>query len=215
VLGDQVESVSAFVSEMGSVIGDQSDLTERIYSISEEVIEAAMSVAQVSRQSKMLSMNTMIEAARLGEQGRSFVVIAEEMRRLSENIAESNARIADLSRDLAPILESARANIEDLRSKADDFSASSDQHQTEISCVVDALANSTQRTLEAGDRRLADIIRISNAALVDLQFEDPVAQRLRKLAAGFGDGTHDAPGFVSEQLEASEGGLAAGEIELF
>lgn len=58
------------------------------------MLAAVESISDVSLKVKLISLNASVEAARAGEHGRGFAVIAQEIRHLSENAAESSHQIA-------------------------------------------------------------------------------------------------------------------------
>lgn len=57
-------------------------------------------IDKISEQSKLLSINASIEAARFGESGRGFMVVAEEMKKLSETTANTTQKIAEISQSI-------------------------------------------------------------------------------------------------------------------
>ncbi|MGD1066863.1 MAG: methyl-accepting chemotaxis protein, partial [Vulcanimicrobiaceae bacterium] len=55
---------------------------------------------RIARQSRLLGINAAIEAAHLGEAGRGFVIVADEVKRLSTSTAESTVDVAAIEREL-------------------------------------------------------------------------------------------------------------------
>jgi methyl-accepting chemotaxis protein len=68
-------------------------------------------IRAVSEETKLLSFNAAIEAARAGEQGRGFAIVAEEIRKLSDNSAEELKKISVIIRDIRTHMSTLVDNI--------------------------------------------------------------------------------------------------------
>jgi len=80
---DAVEEVQRAVATVGS-----------LREASARIEEAVKLIEKVAAQTRLLSLNATIEAERAGEAGRGFAVVAEEVKRLADQAAQSNAVIA-------------------------------------------------------------------------------------------------------------------------
>ncbi len=88
-----LEGISTGVIEASQVIDQLSQKGEEIGSITTVITE-------IAQKTNLLALNAAIIAAQAGQQGRSFAVVAEEIRGLSQKTAHSSEAIAHLIRDM-------------------------------------------------------------------------------------------------------------------
>jgi methyl-accepting chemotaxis protein len=104
-LGEQAKNVSLCSKEVESVV---TKLTEKVKKV-EDFVDTIISI---SSQTNLLALNASIEAARAGEAGRGFSVVAEEIRKLSEDTKEASNNITNIIQELIEDTKNANDSIE-------------------------------------------------------------------------------------------------------
>ncbi len=170
------ESTTRFIGEMQRDIQAQEDAVTQVLGLADAMQEAVSSIDSLSQYSDLLSINARIEAARLGDAGAGFAVIAEQTRQLSGTIRGAAERVGTaigaVREGLPPVRERAGA----MRERAREF----------IETVVQEMKHgSGEAASAAGAHRLETVMRLSNEALSHLQFQDPLVQELTAINRDF------------------------------
>ena len=191
---DEIRAISGLVGESASTVAALGRDSEKISSITTVIRD-------VADQTNLLALNAAIEAARAGEAGRGFAVVADEVRKLAETTNCSAREIAEM---ICAIQIGVRAMAEQMARSVE---------RVETGLKVACAAAEAMTAIDGGAARVAAVIdEVSLALHAQSAASRTVSERVERIAGmvGANDRVTAAVAHTASELDQLAGSLESG-----
>ncbi len=181
-----VEETVTTIHELSNQIDSASDVIGQVELDSDNINTVLDVIKGIAEQTNLLALNAAIEAARAGEQGRGFAVVADEVRTLAgrtqESTAEINAIIEKLqsgSRNAVQVMNQSRDKakaVVEQASQAGDSLRAIDESVSDINQMSSQIATAAEEQSSVSEEITRNIVRISEMASQNTSAADQTSQ---------------------------------------
>ncbi|NVK57080.1 MAG: PAS domain-containing protein [Alteromonadaceae bacterium] len=185
----KAESAAVAINELESVVESISSTVTELAQSTSDIGEAASIISSIAEQTNLLALNAAIEAARAGEQGRGFAVVADEVRALASKTRESTDRIHNIIKELASRSE-----------RAVKVSANG----LESAKLGASIVQETQKALSEINTAVHGISEMTIEMSAAVEQQSSVAEHINQQVVDIADGAADTQKSSEESLEASK-----------
>ena len=193
-VGNAVQSVSDMVTQVASMSNTISTMNEDTKQIS-SVLQV---IGDIAEQTNLLALNAAIEAARAGEQGRGFAVVADEVRALAARTQQSTSQINEMLAKLKATTDNVVNEMDSTRSSCQQTADRTNQVMDSLNVVTDSVVeindlNTLMATSAQEQRQVTQEVSRNMSAIQEI---------IRKLNDNASQTTS-----VSDELKATSTGL--------
>ncbi len=164
-----VEALDGLMEQNKTVMASMMDIDAQIKATNnavKKIADASHSITEISSQTNLLSLNASIEAARAGDYGKGFGVVANEIGLLAQQSSTAATTINEIVEDLVSGSTKSMEIIEELNAAFNEQSSQLTSTKSDMDGVVTGVNSVEQNTQTISDK--VNMLNSSKAQLIDL-----------------------------------------------
>ncbi len=191
-----IHSAATEMRKISDAVQSSSEIVEDLGRQSDQITSIVNTIKEIADQTNLLALNAAIEAARAGEQGRGFAVVADEVRKLAERTSLSTTEIAGMVGKIQNGTRSAVSSMQagvvqvshgvELANQAGDSINRIRDGAQRVTEVVNDISSSIGEQSMAGSQiahQLETIAQMSEESAIAVQHTAEAARHLQTLSA--------------------------------
>ena len=159
------ESLNHIVSEMHELTQKMGGMSENISGLSEmaDSIKTFVStISSISDQTNLLALNAAIEAARAGDAGRGFSVVADEVRTLANNTSTSANEVAELVNEIMNSTTETVLSVNDIRASNNQLSGGVEKLNDDYASIITCCTSMKETINHASLRSFIQTVKLDH-----------------------------------------------------